>query len=442
MPIFARRVIQRLLNENRLFIAEDKVSKHVKDLNCHNNESIAAEWEVVILNVLSKIGTIEHEKNFPGSKKPDIYFESPTIGIFVADITVVSDESYNNENPVDYFYKCFRDYISKEGLTANGLDIRIESQNIGGYGNRKVKLTLPDKKDIPIFIKNEFRTILNAIKYSPNEGFNTIIKKESVCITVVYNPHGKFFSSGHACYYLPSSLINNPLYNRLKKKSEQLRKSKYEGIMGVFICDGGCNLLNRDFHSLEEYSQDKIIQEVFRTNTCLSFVFILTIEEKHSSCYLNTKNNKFIRGNFYENPKARFPVTKIFFEEFKQLEKHFPVPQSTPQNASHYIDFKKEKSLSLDQGLSHYGGFTMSGNEIKISPCIITELLAGTLKFEKFDEDYKNNNGVNVVKEFFNRQIQQGNVIESAIIEKCSEEDDDWITFKYESGESAISKFQ
>jgi len=54
MPIFARRVIQRLLNENRLFIDEEKVSDHVKKLNHQNNKSIAAEWEIVILNALRR----------------------------------------------------------------------------------------------------------------------------------------------------------------------------------------------------------------------------------------------------------------------------------------------------------------------------------------------------------------------------------------------------
>ena len=121
MTIFSRRVIQKFLNENRKFMDEEKITDHIKKLNYQNNESIAAEWEVVVLNALSKIGSIEHEKYFPGSKKPDIYFKSPTIDVFVADITSVSDENYDNENPITYFYKCLRDYFSKEGLTTKGL---------------------------------------------------------------------------------------------------------------------------------------------------------------------------------------------------------------------------------------------------------------------------------------------------------------------------------
>jgi len=73
---------------------------------------------------------------------------------------------------------------------------------------------------------------------------------------------------------------------------------------------------------------------------------------------------------------------------------------------------------------------------------MITELLAGTLKVETYDEYHSDVNNNNRVKEFFKMQIQKGNMIESAIIEKCSEEDDDWIKFRYESGESAISKFK
>jgi len=105
MSIFPRRVIQELLNENRDFLSPEQVDDHVKKLNSQNNNSLDTIWEVVILNALSKIGQVIHEKEYEGSSKPDVYFESNNIEPFVADITAISDDSYEKENPTNYFWK-------------------------------------------------------------------------------------------------------------------------------------------------------------------------------------------------------------------------------------------------------------------------------------------------------------------------------------------------
>ncbi len=73
MPIFSRRVLQRLLDENRNFLEERQVKELVNRLNSLD-KSIATEWEVVLINALSKLGNVFHENNFGGETNPDIYF--------------------------------------------------------------------------------------------------------------------------------------------------------------------------------------------------------------------------------------------------------------------------------------------------------------------------------------------------------------------------------
>jgi len=86
----------------------------------------------------------------------------------------------------------------------------------------------------------------------------------------------------------------------------------------------------------------------------------------------------------------------------------------------------------------------MSQNEIKISSRMITEFLAGVLKFEQFDKEQKqrSNDNRNMIKEFFYNQFKQGRMIENISIEKCPYEDDDWIKFEYGISDAAISKFK
>ena len=292
MPIFPRRVIQRLLNENRSFLTEDQVKDHVSKLNTKNNASIATEWEVVILNALSKIGRVQHEKSFNGTTKPDIFFEASNIGQFVAEITAISDEFYDKENPISYFHECLNNYFKAKGLTTRGLRIEVDSEHIGKYGDRKVKLSLPEKKDIPAFVKKEFRQIVELISKKPSQAFRKKIRKGNASITISFNPQDKYFSGGYTSFTVPYSLKKNPVFNRIKRKADQLRKSGYQGIMGVFVCDAACDLLNNDFYSADRYSQDEIIQAVFNNNSSVSFVIVLTPEEQHHTFGISTTKDE------------------------------------------------------------------------------------------------------------------------------------------------------
>jgi hypothetical protein len=52
MAIYARRVIQELLNRSYSFLDEVQTSLFVSKLNLPGKECLAFEWELVILNAL------------------------------------------------------------------------------------------------------------------------------------------------------------------------------------------------------------------------------------------------------------------------------------------------------------------------------------------------------------------------------------------------------
>jgi len=436
MSIFSRRVVQRLINENRSFLSEAQVKEQVKKLNSGDCCSIATEWEVVILNALSKIGSVVYEKDFDGPSKPDVYFDSGDTTPFVADVTTLSDKSYEKDNPVDYLYECIRKYFNKRGLFTKGLTVEVGSDRIGEYSDQKVKLSLPDKKDLPRFVKNKFSIIADSITKKPNQAFKSKIAEEGVAISITYNPHNEFFSGGYLSYTVPYSLKRNSIHNSLKSKADQLRKSKYKGVKGVFLCDGGCDALNNDFHGPTGYTKGDIIKKVFKSNKTISFVAVFTLEEEGYKPFQITKK-KYIKGTFYFNSIARYPVEPKLYHKLKTICNYFPVPESMPVNAINQMKFEKNK------GLSHLGGFSMGGDEIKISSRMVAELLAGVLDYKKFDERCKSlsHDGRNRIKEFFLRKLTQGKMIENISIEKCPDEDDDWVRFKFGKADVAISKF-
>ncbi len=46
MPIFSKRTLQRLIDENSRFLTKEQLLKHINGLNKSNEDSINFEWEV------------------------------------------------------------------------------------------------------------------------------------------------------------------------------------------------------------------------------------------------------------------------------------------------------------------------------------------------------------------------------------------------------------
>jgi hypothetical protein len=324
--------------------------------------------------------------------------------------------------------------LSKKGIFSRG--IRLE---IGEYRERQIKLKIPNKKEIDInkFIQANFSDFINSIKNNPHDSLSLQIEEDRVSIRVLYNPEDQFSSigGGHRSYTVPYSLKENPIYRQLTKKAEKLRKSNYPGILGIFLCDGGCDSLNKNMYTPSGYSQEDIIKEFFRKNTSISFVVVFTPEEKRG---VDGSTRKYIKSKFYGNHNARYPVGDAFGNYLQRICNFIPSPESMPVNAISHLKSKKA------EGLPNYGGYQMSGDEIKISSRMIVELLGGVLDYKKFDEDHKacRSDKQNPVSEFFRGQLRDGKMIEEISVEKCANEDDDWIRFKFGGKDAAISEFQ
>jgi len=94
--------------------------------------AIATEWELVVLNAFSKLGNVSYEKKLGGISEIDVYFQLnkfPKI-FLIADITAVTDEGYEKNNPIKQFYKKVR----KFGLL---LELCFKGHHIACEGGKK-----------------------------------------------------------------------------------------------------------------------------------------------------------------------------------------------------------------------------------------------------------------------------------------------------------------
>jgi hypothetical protein len=60
MALFARRVIDRCLKENRALVTQETFGDWVRRLNTVFDHYVATEWEVVLVNAFAKCGNVQH----------------------------------------------------------------------------------------------------------------------------------------------------------------------------------------------------------------------------------------------------------------------------------------------------------------------------------------------------------------------------------------------
>lgn len=273
MAIFSRRTIQRLINENASFLTTKQIKNHVDNLN---NGDLGAEWEVVLLNVFSKLGRVEHEKNFNG-KKPDIYFTSEDRSLdFLADIKTVCDEGVELKNPQKQLDERLFKEIKEKNIRGDW------SYEIGGNheearkNGSMVQLKLPALARFDQEIFNEsWEEFTSRVQKDPGREHTYEIKTNNVDLSISYRPSKGWTGSYHYPSYKSITarehLIQNSIWNGLVSKSEQLEGAAYEGALGIILCDGGSEYLKRSRN---------IIHEFFRTHPRIDFVLAFEVIQK------------------------------------------------------------------------------------------------------------------------------------------------------------------
>src|ERR1700735_5201086 len=292
MPLFARRTLQRVLNENAVFIAPERIVEIVGLLNTARDDYLSIEWEQVIINGASKFGSVQHEPKL-GESKVDMLFSSNELHFeFIADITAPSDEGFHKLNPVDAFDEEFWRRVWKSKWHSGGFHTRIDQLNKTIYkGMRgRIRLKLPERNKWNSEIFNShFSTFLSDIQRQPEQPHEFDAVSPSTGVHIKYDPKRRGFSGGsHLAFTLATALDQNPAYNALKKKGDQIKRARYDGIAGIFLCDGACQMISSS-PSVSSYSVDEVIHHFFLHVDSVWFVAVFSVKETNSQISVQTK---------------------------------------------------------------------------------------------------------------------------------------------------------
>lgn len=465
MAIFSRRTLQCLINENAEFLRPKQIKEHVRRLNnadlaYQNNKfsevSLATEWEVVLLNVFSKIGIVEHEPILEGQKKIDLLFtlRSNSSKQFLADITTISDKGFDDKNPVEALENDLMKRVAQHGLRLDAFSLRVEGNHGKSYkgyyyiehgdesrtvlykgGGEKSKLKLPGiAKFAEKIFNDKFEQFLKDIEYAPYEErfYYVVVPDDDINLAIGYHPNQRFSSINYLEYRRLNHLTENRLYQSLEDKAHQLSESKFNGTLGIILCDGGYTpLQSRPDHT--SHSVDEVITFFLKNHPYISFIITYTIEHKYPRKRPLPIIIKIYKDNYSDD---------AVIETIEKSLEVLPEPETDMFNAVNRLKGRHPQE-GRKNGMT-YGLGTIS-NKVQISARTLLELLAGRLKHEDFLRQY----GFVATEEFpqrgrnpFEWSLNNGALIREISIEPSESVDDDIITIKLIGPDPAISPFQ
>lgn len=439
MAIFSRRILQQMINENAAFLTENQIDMQISRLDGNGFDSIATEWEVVLLNVFSKIGQVEHEPDLGTSAELDLLFtHHADQSQFVADITTISDENFEEATPLKAFAIELRQRIERAGLAFNGFSYFVEAHP---PTDAKIKLMLPKREHFSgeIF-NNQFSTFLQEVKHNPGEACSHRISTDKTNIVINYDPEKKGLGGGSFVYILATSKTKNTLYYALRdKRRKQLTNIEFSGAKGIIVCDGGSHM----FHAKPSgeyrpyYNAAEVINEFLRQNQTIDFVLAVSVIFTNKRIINAKRPFRKVKLELFTN-KSFVSLSDKLKHITTEIEQFFPEPFNTPEGARETIRhrFRPLKARPLLKFLS------VSDSEIRLWANNLFALLEGAVTQDQFFELSK-------LKDCYYKSTQVSNPFEhfyrlkKRIVEVRVEEEHDftYLVFKFDGPDPASSGF-
>jgi hypothetical protein len=381
MSIFGRRILQRLINDNSRFMSERQTQRHVTLLNFNDARSAPAEWEIVLLNSLSRLGEVQYEPDLGGQSRPHLLVSRSGIEPFVAEITSVSDVGYEDANPVREFESTFLRLAKKKRLGLAGFHFQVGSESIGNYPEQKTRLLLPRKVEMQRFVARTYAEFLDDVRQQPTKAHSHEYRDARVQITVTYTPyHGGISGAGHASYVSLKAREANTLYKPLAKKADALKRCGSTRTRGIIVCDAGASFLSSE-SSRTAFGVRDIVAHCFRKHSTVSFVMMvctITVPDTNSG----RNRPRLSREVFLNGYLNRTPDTDTLIETLNASIDTAPHPARLALNAYRQIP----ASFRLFEN-SHYGGGSLSSNQINISARVVQVTRSAERSTRRSDEN-------------------------------------------------------
>ena len=389
-------------------------------LNKNADSAIAAEWEIAALYCLAKQGTIETAPRRESVRDLEVIYTSRSAGTRVAiEVTAVSDRPYYDTNPTEAFKDELLRVTFKHDIHKMGA-IRYDIGNV--RGTRGPILGLPPVRALAQFFQSsEFSQFIADIKRQPAQPHALPFEFKQAKSRLYFTPGPLIGGGTHTVHTLLFDPHKNPITSRLKEKDKQIARAKVDLPAVVILCDADCHALHATASSFGAKSAIEVINLFFnvrRQSRRINGVSVWPVFSDTNSRY-GTPPRYFTDPQHVKTvAQTHFPLEDAIFAEISASAAHLPRIASAPVNA-------RRKS----RWPPHYGGYTIRGDnpmKIRMSLLSLQYLLSGRIPGNKFAEE-----NADLMKQF-KLATDRGFIISSVNVERCSDEDDDWLEIELE----------
>ena len=389
MAMFARRVLQTMLDHLAAHLPLEARKKLARELNQQSRSALGFEWETALLFGFSHIGKIEYEAPSLRGPRPDITFveHSDTPVRFTADITTVSDEGLEEENPAMRLSMALTRLKHRYTLPGS-THYSVKGEATGPhFRDRKMRLKLPSGHQVEKLLEKHVGPMFKRIRQENLATASVEINEHGMEVSIRYDANQRYGAGSYPSYTAAYSLKRNPVYTALNAKLGQLKKLASTDPLGIFLCDGDCALLKNTRNHFAAVSIDQVMQEFFRKNSSVSFVAVLFFPPSSSVTFAGIVKDLRITGRVYVNARAKAPMDETaLLNVINRSLAHWSAPCATVHDALYWIANGDANQGMPVHFLSH-GGSLMS-QSLKVSARKIQEMLAGKMTPEQFCNEY------------------------------------------------------
>lgn len=373
--LFSRRDAQQCVNRLAEVVSGSDLLQFVDALNRPGRDRIIKLWEVVVLDALSRVSQIRHEQPLPDGQRPDFAFALLVDGQkvdVIGDIRCISDSGLDNQNPIQTLSDEVVRVARKKRVSPDNLDIQVRGNVVGPYRDAKMTLSLPAKGSIAKFVRTKITPFLESVRTTPEKSASISIAQQDATLTVTYNPKQMFFSMGHPSYDVPYSIDRNPLWSALKEKANQLRSSPSDSIRLIIVCDGDCKALKEKSPTGSHFSTHSIVREFLHRTSTVDAVLLLPVVETHQ--FMQKSTISVVPALYTRRSGERVVITEqneiALRAHLEAFIANMPKPRLSARNAVNRCE--TESFL-----VGPHGGYSISGNKMRVSSRQILETLAG-----------------------------------------------------------------
>ena len=244
MALFSRREVQQAIDQCATLTSSDAIARKLAELNASNENSLPAEWEIMVTAAASRYCPLQYEPALGGSRRADLLMKPDGIGTpgCLVEVMTISDEHARESNPYDRVCEAIHRRIKKLGAPRAGWNIHVEGKQVGEYGDAEMRLLLGTGRPEDL-LDEKFHDFVRLVRAQPSERRVHEWRGELLGLTLRYDPNTRGVGGGHLSYTVVHSYERNPLARALKAKTKQLRSTGHPGPYGLVVCDGDCNVL-------------------------------------------------------------------------------------------------------------------------------------------------------------------------------------------------------